>query len=92
VSRCNNTEKLEIHHKRRDGGNDIENAQVLCQSCHENTSTYGKEGKSPLAFSNETKEKALVRANNQCECEKKDCHTVDEKTKTLIKSISNLKY
>jgi len=92
MSRCNNTKELEIHHRDRSKGNVIENAQVLCQSCHENTSSYGKEGNSPPAFSIETKEKALARAGNRCECEKDGCHVDDETTKTLIETISNRRY
>jgi 5-methylcytosine-specific restriction endonuclease McrA len=86
MSRCINTENLEVHHKRRDGGNDIENAQILCQSCHENTSTYGMEGKSPPEFSTKTKEGALIRAENRCECEKEGCHMSDEEIKLIKQS------
>jgi 5-methylcytosine-specific restriction endonuclease McrA len=92
MSRCKATEDLEIHHKRRDGGNDIENAQVLCQSCHVNTSTYGIEGKSPPEFSSKTKEKALIRAGNRCECKKDGCHSGDEELKTIKQTLIGLKY
>jgi len=87
MSRCINTENLEVHHKRRDGGNGIENAQVLCQSCHENTSTYGMEGKSPPEFSTKTKEGALLRAENRCECEKEGCHMSDEEINLIKQSV-----
>ena len=43
--------ELFIHHKRKDGGNDIDNTKVLCHACHVNTSSYGIEGKSPPEFS-----------------------------------------
>jgi 5-methylcytosine-specific restriction endonuclease McrA len=89
MSRCNITQELEVHHKRRDGGNDIENAEVLCQSCHENTSTYGVEGKSPPAFSDETKKEALKRAGNRCECEKEGCHIGDDDLKFVKEAYSN---
>ena len=42
MARCNRTKELEVHHKRRYGGNGIENAEVLCHECHINTDTYGK--------------------------------------------------
>ncbi|MBC8428236.1 MAG: hypothetical protein H8D94_02060 [Candidatus Pelagibacter sp.] len=66
---------LEVHHKRRNGGNSIDNAEVLCQNCHENTSTYGVRGQSPQAFTENTKDSALVRAGYQCECNRiSGCH------------------
>jgi len=75
MSRCTATRNLEVHHIRTDGGSGQENARVLCQDCHENTSSYGSSGhKSPPEFSKETKAKALKNAGNQCECTKKDCH------------------
>ena len=74
MARCISTRNLEIHHIRRDGGNGIENAKVLCQSCHTNTSTYGDPGKSPPAFTQETKDAALRRAGQRCECDKANCH------------------
>lgn len=86
MSRCSATKNLEVHHKRRDGGNGIGNAQVLCQHCHENTSSYGTQGKSPPEFSSETKKAALERAENQCECEKDDCHSTNG-TKAIIETL-----
>jgi hypothetical protein len=89
MSRCINTEKLEVHHKRRDGGNGIENAQVLCHSCHENTGTYGMEGESPPEFSCKTKKEALARAGNRCECVKEGCHMIgDEDIKTITEELT----
>jgi hypothetical protein len=73
MSRCIATEELEVHHKDRNDGNDIDNAQVLCHSCHEKTGTYGKEGKSPPDFSEKTRQEALDRAGHRCECEIDDC-------------------
>jgi len=71
--RCNSTKNLEVHHKRRDGGNGIDNAEVLCHECHTNTDTYGKPGVSPEPFSEETKKQALIRANYKCECTRTIC-------------------
>jgi hypothetical protein len=90
MSRCNATKNLEVHHKRRDGGNDIENAQVLCQSCHANTSSYGIHGDSPPEFSPQTKEAALKRAGNCCECERPECHAGNGPSKTIVETISKL--
>jgi 5-methylcytosine-specific restriction endonuclease McrA len=92
MSRCNAKENLEVHHKRRDGGNSIANAQVLCQSCHKNTSTYGTPGNSPPEFSSQTKEAALKRAGNCCECEKNGCHGGNGLSKTIIEVISSRRF
>lgn len=75
MSRCTRTYGLEVHHKRRDGGNGIENAMVLCQKCHAATSTYGTPGTSPDPFPPSVKEAALRRAGYQCECtSERGCH------------------
>lgn len=75
MTRCSETRNLEIHHIRRDGGNDLSNAQVLCKKCHAATTTYGTSGKSPEPFSEDVKNKALKRANNRCECTStRGCH------------------
>ena len=74
MARCIRNSELEVHHIRQDGGNDIANAQVLCQLCHEETSTYGEPGQSPLDFDEDTKAKALRRAGNRCECSRDGCH------------------
>lgn len=75
MSRCKRTRELQVHHKRRDGGNGIGNAEVLCPKCHEATSTYGTPGKTPSAFSDDARKKALERAGNRCECTRSGgCH------------------
>lgn len=75
MARCKETKKLQVHHKRRDGGTEVGNAEVLCSPCHAATSTYGTPGKSPPAFSETTKEAALRRAGDQCECTRTGgCH------------------
>jgi len=66
-TRCKETKELEVHHKRRGGGNKLTNAEVLCQDCHSKTSSYGEPGKSPEPFNKETKEKALKKAGNRCQ-------------------------
>ncbi len=74
MARCTRTRGLEVHHIRRDGGNDLSNARVLCPLCHSNTTTYGQPGKSPADFPQDVKDKALKRAGNQCECTREYCH------------------
>ena len=59
MARCTKKTGLEVHHKRRDGGNGLDNAEVLCQKCHEATSTYAAPGKSPPPFDQATKDGAL---------------------------------
>lgn len=68
MPRCTRTTNISVHHKRRDGDNSIDNAEVLCQTCHEDTSSYGTPGTSPPDFSQETKDQALENAGYQCEC------------------------
>jgi 5-methylcytosine-specific restriction endonuclease McrA len=75
MDRCPRIYGLEVHHKRRDGGNDLSNAQVLCEDCHAATETYGTSAASPPPFSAETKESALWRAGRRCECtSNRGCH------------------
>lgn len=75
MGQCTRTTNLEIHHIKRDGGNDISNAQVLCQKCHSATHTYGEPGHSPLDFPADVKKKALENAGNQCQCTSyRGCH------------------
>ena len=74
IVKCGSERDLEVHHKRIDGGNDLDNAEVLCGNCHKSTSTYGRsDHRSPPPFSQETKTKALKWANYQCECTRKEC-------------------
>ncbi len=75
MARCTRTTGLEVHHRRRDGGNGLDNAEVLCGPCHEATSTFGQPGTSPPPFSEETKRRARERVGNQCECTRTGgCH------------------
>lgn len=75
MARCTKTWGLEVHHQRRDGGNGLENAEVLCGPCHQATSTYGEPGRSPPPFSQETIEQAKRFAGNQCQCTRTGgCH------------------
>jgi len=75
LGRCTRTKELEVHHKRKDGGNGLDNAEVLCQKCHSATASYGTPGKSPKPFSDETKKTAFNRAEQQCQCTRTGgCH------------------
>lgn len=75
MARCTRTDNLEIHHKNRSGGNGLDNALVLCQKCHETTSSYGDLGISPPEFRDFTKAAALAIAGHQCECTRTGgCH------------------
>ena len=75
MARCTNKYVLQVHHIRRDGGNGLDNAQVLCIDCHAETDTYAKPGTRPPEFSQDTKDKAIKRAGNQCECmSTRGCH------------------
>ncbi len=69
MAQCANTINLEVHHKNINGGNDILNAEVLCQICHQNTASYGVAGReSPPPFDETTRQLAFSRANFICEC------------------------
>ena len=68
MTRCSKTTTLSVHHINRAGGNGILNAKILCSDCHKATSTFGKEGTPPPAFSEATKQAAYKRAGNRCEC------------------------
>jgi len=50
MARCARTNDLQVHHKRRAGGNDLDNAQVLCKPCHEATATFSTPGNPPHHF------------------------------------------
>ena len=74
AQRCKSTTTLQVHHKRVDGGNSLSNAEVLCHDCHCNTDSYGNTGHdSPPPFTPKTREEALTRAGNQCECTRIGC-------------------
>ena len=75
MARCAQQHDLKVHRKACDGGNDLDNAKVFCNPCHEATSTYDTSSSTPSPFSDDTKVKALLRAGHQCECTRvDDCH------------------
>jgi hypothetical protein len=80
AKRCTNDAE-EIHHKRRSGGDGLDelpNAEALCEECHQNTSTHSepmpKGQKSPPPFPQGVKDAAHERAGGQCECTRENCH------------------
>ena len=75
MARCTGTRDLDVHHIRRDAGNGMDNARVLCSPCHQATATYGVPGKSPPPFGQDVKDTALQRAGYRCECtSSQSCH------------------
>jgi hypothetical protein len=78
MSRCEVTDDIEIYHKDPNGGNDLSNAQVLCQHCREKT---GADGNGLRSFLPKTKEDALKRAGNRCEGEKNGWPPINRETK-----------
>ncbi len=75
MTKCTRTEDLVVHHIRWDGGNSLENAQVLCHKCYEAAKTNGTPGKTPEPFGEHTKQLALLLSNFQCECiNSNGCH------------------
>lgn len=79
MGRCTQMRGLGVHHRRRDGGNGLANTEVLCKQCHEAASSFGASGESPPEFSDETKQTAVRRAYNRCECTRTGgCHQVKE--------------
>jgi hypothetical protein len=75
MSRCNRRDDLVVHHKQRGKGNRLSNATVLCRPCLEKTPFYGLSGPTPEPFTEATRQEALRRAGNRCQCKSsRDCH------------------
>lgn len=75
MTRCAKRTELEVYHVRREGGNGLDNAEVLCQKCSTMTTMYGAPGISPPPFDAATKHLALRLADNCCECVRGNgCH------------------
>ena len=66
---------MEVYHKKRDGGNGLDNAVVLCPECYGKKITYRIESVISLPFSISTKDAAFRRAFNRCECDRPICGT-----------------
>lgn len=73
MKRCNKNNGLEVRHKRKDGGNDLSNAEVLCESCRAYTLIYDTPGPSPAPFPDSVKRQAKARSCYRCECKRNTC-------------------
>jgi hypothetical protein len=75
MARCNAIGNLEVHYKSLRGGNDFNNAIVLCQRCLSAALLSEPPGESPPVFSEVVKLEALSRAGYRCECTRDGaCH------------------
>jgi len=73
--RCTSKRDLQVYHIRKNGGNGIGNAVVLCSKCHVASSSYDIPGEKPPDFDQETIKNAMIRATYQCECKSsRGCH------------------
>ncbi len=68
MPRCRRKWGLEVHHIRRNGGNALANARVLCQERYHWTQTYGMSGRTSADFDEDAKERARTKAGGRCEC------------------------
>ena len=68
MSRCHRTTSLDVYHRNPEGGNGIDNAEVRCFQCHQATQQNIYAPVSSPPFSQATKDGALRRAGNRCEC------------------------
>jgi len=76
--RLNPNEKLGVYYKQVDGGDDIDNAVVLCNFCY-------KCKQCPPDFPIEKQQEVLKRSGDQCECEDDKCHGVETVPERLKK-------
>ena len=76
MTRCIKTTNLEVYYIRTEGGNDVDNAVVLCQRCYFNTNGNATHPKIPTSFPPTVIEKAIHRAKGRCECKSdiQSCH------------------
>ncbi|MCB5230001.1 MAG: hypothetical protein WCX83_02110 [Candidatus Cloacimonas sp.] len=75
MPRCHRTSGLDAYPIRPDGGNAIDNARILCRECYNASIDGGPPVFHAPPFSQATKDGALRRAGNRCECERMGgCH------------------
>ena len=73
MARCPSHSELQVHFRRRDGGNGLANAEVLCRRCRESAVRIG--AGEPPPFDDATRESALRLAGYRCECTRAaGCH------------------
>ena len=74
MGRCRIVFNLAVRHKHADGGNLIDNTEVLCPICRFNTGPHGRPGRnSPPDFDEEIKFSALRKVKYRCECTREQC-------------------
>jgi hypothetical protein len=75
MQRCSRFDGLQVYHVMRDGGNGLDNAQVLCRRCYELMDRPKAEGPEPQPFKEEVVRKALELAGYRCQCQSSGgCH------------------
>ena len=76
MPQCNRTKNLKVYLKRKNGGNELDNAIVMCDECYK-AFIYGGENSEDESnqFSETTKMLAMVLAHYRCECTSSNgCH------------------
>ena len=75
MPQCGRTENLKVHYKRKNGGNELDNAIVLCDKCYKATLSNSEMDDELEFFTETTKMLALVLAHYRCECTSNSgCH------------------
>lgn len=73
MSQCQNIKNIDVRHKRSNRGNDLDNAEVLCQACYEKTAMYKQSKYVTEPFPNNIKAVAMALAKNKCQCTRVGC-------------------
>jgi 5-methylcytosine-specific restriction endonuclease McrA len=73
MGRCYSQYGLEVHPIRQDGGDGLDNAEVLCARCHLAASTSGDPGGRPPDLEEATRTVARLLAGNKCQCTRATC-------------------
>jgi hypothetical protein len=68
MGRCTNTSNLRILHRVKDSGAESGNIKVYCTECYEMLVGKGKPSENVQDVSADTRERALKRAGDRCEC------------------------
>ncbi len=70
-TRTHDKDGLTVHHRNRYAEATPSNGIALCQPCHEETDTYGKERdarRKYYEFDEKTRMEVLENADNKCQC------------------------
>jgi hypothetical protein len=73
MARCERINDLDVYQKRRDGGDDLQNVEVLCRKCYVATATHGDPGTTTPEVDGYTKYLAWTIAGHRCECTRTHC-------------------